>query len=391
MQSSKDGTLEEEHVETLIIGGGIAGLACARRLHEAGRRFLLVTEDLGGRLAISDRSHPLGAVIVNDDYVHIKQYAKKAHVSRPWNSYIWDGNKARNSLLRLNPFKLARLGKVLAEFRDALNQLRVAAPYQCQKVLMEADPFLQKLVAQQSVDFVREYGLEDLTEGFLGPVVSAVFLCDWREMNAFHFCIGISCTSNGAFNADWSDTLQNLTREYSDKIVLDSVNALIADTTRSTYHIECRQKNYVAQQVVLAVPATRADALLNESSSARAVSCKVFHIEGKRKKRFKPGKTLLLGAGHDIKLFYALPDGVDIVYASIEKPNLDDYYIGHTVVAERFWQPATQLSGQQWRPLQPTPNLFTIGDYNICGLEDAYLTGMFAANKIIEVTAGTVG
>ena len=45
---------------------------------------------------------------------------------------------------------------------------------------------------------------------------------------------------------------------------------------------------------------------------------------------------------------------------------------------------AIQLSQREWRPLQPRRNLFTIGDYNVCGLEDSYLTGLFAANKIIE-------
>jgi 2-polyprenyl-6-methoxyphenol hydroxylase-like FAD-dependent oxidoreductase len=31
------------------MGGGISGLACARRLHKAGREFLLITDRLGGR------------------------------------------------------------------------------------------------------------------------------------------------------------------------------------------------------------------------------------------------------------------------------------------------------------------------------------------------------
>jgi len=39
-----------EPFEAVIIGGGISGLACARRLCDAKASFLLVTDHLGGRM-----------------------------------------------------------------------------------------------------------------------------------------------------------------------------------------------------------------------------------------------------------------------------------------------------------------------------------------------------
>ena len=61
--------------ETLIISGGVAGLACARRLKDANIPFALVTQTLEGRLARSARGHYLGAAMLNDNHVHMKQWA----------------------------------------------------------------------------------------------------------------------------------------------------------------------------------------------------------------------------------------------------------------------------------------------------------------------------
>jgi len=51
--------------ETIIIGGGISGLACARRLYDRGRPFLLITQNIGGRI----RPSTTGAVNLGAYYV----------------------------------------------------------------------------------------------------------------------------------------------------------------------------------------------------------------------------------------------------------------------------------------------------------------------------------
>ena len=332
---------------------------------------------------------------MNNDYIHVKKHAKKSFTSRPWQSYIWDGSKGVNSLLRMEFLKIPRLNKVFGEFNRALQQLRAQAPFTCQKQLMKQDPLLHKLVSQSAVDFVRENKLESLAEKLLGPVAGAVFLCDWKQMSAFHFCIGISCTGNGACNGDWRNTINSLTEGYADKIVKDKVLSIYELASGEGYHVNCGSKQYRAKNVVLAVPGAAGQALLSglgthldetdeENVAAEAVPCHVFHVVGKRRPLYRPKRSLLMGADNDIKLFFPLPDGIDVIYSSLAKPDFTRYYEDYRIIEQCFWQPAIQLSRQIWRPLQPRANLFTIGDYNICGLEDSYLTGLFAANKIIE-------
>ncbi len=393
MRNTKN--LPQEEIETVIVGGGISGLACALQLHEAQRPFTLVTDCVGGRLALSDKGHYFGAVMMNNDYIHVKKHAKKSFGNRPWQSYIWDGSKGVNSLLRMEFLKIPKLNKVFGEFNRAFQQLRAQAPYTCQKQLMEQDPLLRKLVSQSAVDFVREHQLESLAEKMLGPVAGAVFLCDWKKMSAFHFCIGISCTGNGACNGDWSDIIKSLTEGYSDKIVNDKALTISELSGGKGYQVHCGSHQYRARNVVLAVPGAAGQALLNSldaswntneqgDDNVEEIPCYVFHITGKRRPLYRPKRSLLMGPNEDIKLFFPLPDGVDVIYSSLAAPDFSRYYENHQVIAQRFWQPAIQLSKQVWRPLQPSSNFFTIGDNNICGLEDSYLTGLFAANKIIE-------
>jgi thioredoxin reductase len=54
--------------KTIIIGGGIAGLSCALRLQEVNEDFLIITDNLGGRLKYSVKKINNGAYFVMKSY-----------------------------------------------------------------------------------------------------------------------------------------------------------------------------------------------------------------------------------------------------------------------------------------------------------------------------------
>ena len=63
--------------DTIIIGAGISGLACAKHLQEHGNDFLILSKDIGGRILTSkDSAVNYGAFFVCSDYYHVLQVSK---------------------------------------------------------------------------------------------------------------------------------------------------------------------------------------------------------------------------------------------------------------------------------------------------------------------------
>jgi len=65
-------------------------------------------------------------------------------------------------------------------------------------------------------------------------------------------------------------------------------------------------------------------------------------------------------------------------------PDFDRYFTNWRILDHRHWNPAFHLLGDDLLGCEQAPNLYLIGDHNIVGLEDAYLTGLYAANQIIR-------
>lgn len=372
-----------DHIETIIVGGGISGLACARRLHELGREFRLISDRLGGRMHTSVRGHNLGAAYVTQDYVHVIPFVENlARVLVP-DIYYWDGKRM---ISLYNVRNVARLGefmrffRLLITFRRRMNALRARAPWVCQKTLMEADSLLSEYTLMAATEFVREHRLERITEIFVAPIVYATIFLPWREVNAFYYLMVMFPAILPTFAFDSRKTVARITAGFEHRLVNGKVIGI--NESDDSYLVEGAWGRWRCDNLVLALPTRNSSPFFSTESAARDVPYCTAHVRGRRRPAYLSGKSIFLRDEHPARILWYQRDGTDVVFAGCVNPDLSAYYTDYEITDSVAWKTAMQISGERWRTLQPREHLFTIGDHNVVGLEDSFLTGLFAANRI---------
>ena len=121
-----------------------------------------------------------------------------------------------------------------------------------------------------------------------------------------------------------------------------------------------------------------------EKEIKRAVDVYMFHIDGQVRGQWGGGDYELAPGDLKICTIAHQTDGSHLLYTREWNPNLSKYFSNHQVIAHRHWNPAFHMNGDQLLDCQQDENLFLIGDHNVCGLEDAYITGVYAAKRIIS-------
>jgi hypothetical protein len=108
-------------------------------------------------------------------------------------------------------------------------------------------------------------------------------------------------------------------------------------------------------------------------------------VQGRRRPEFLPGKTVFLRPGQTATVLLPLDEhGCDLLFTKEDTTDLSTYYRDYKIIGRTAWKAAIILSRSHWRSLAPRETLYTIGDYNVCGLEDSFLTGLYAANQIVR-------
>lgn len=177
------------HSDTVIVGGGLAGLACARRLEEAGRDYVLLegADAVGGRVRTDvvegfrlDRgfqvllqNYPEARRVLDFDALDLKRFASGALVR-------FDGSFHRLTDPWTSPFKsVLSVANPIGSLRDKLRVQRLRA----RSVQYLSDP--SRAPEGTALEALRGMGFSaSMIDRFFRPFLGGVFLDDTLNVPA---------------------------------------------------------------------------------------------------------------------------------------------------------------------------------------------------------------
>ena len=374
-----------ENYEVVIVGGGISGLACARRLTELGMTsFRLITENIGGRLPTSaDGKVNYGAFYVRSDYRHVLPFVR---CTRPFNvthAMFFHQGQALSFLNWRNLWHLPSLLRFLyflRQFRREYEQFRRETETVSQKQALESHPWLKRLMREPAVELVTRFGIQYWADRFLDNLVRATTFIDIRHISSCYFaavCLPIIMrTYEFEFQRD------RLTDPFSSLIERDTVTGIGTGCERRWRITTAGGRQLEANHVVVATPLNRSQQLVPITEPVNpATSVFMFHVRGQLKPAYH-GRSMYFfpPESSDIVMVHE-PDKTCLFYSQSMTPDLGAYFEHHAVIFQKHWDPALFL-GPHVLESDRGEGLYLIGDHSVCSLEDAYITGLFAANRI---------
>lgn len=379
--------------ETIIIGGGISGLACARKLHDAKKDFLIITKKLGGRmLASKDFAINYGAAYVTEDYKNVLRYVDKIEPLTMKDCYFLDGKGGLENLSFVHKLKYLRtirkLTFLIKKFRRHMLKFRAQAPHKTFKEILEQDAFFLKYWKMPACEFVKQNKLEKLDNLYLDPIVSTTAFFESKKLNVIYYLGMLLPMILQTWVVSFKNTISKLTKGFKGKIRVGCARRMRRNEN-SEFEIKTSLGNFTAKNVVLAAPEKNLKNLYKLPKPRAQNDVYVFHVVGERKDFYKNKKALIFHLRNGISMIWRQKNGEEIIYSRKAKPNFKKYFKKCRIKKRIFWQPAMIVPNGGFVKQKLEKNLYLASDYNISGLEEGFLSGVYAANQIIAAATSS--
>ncbi|PIR53367.1 hypothetical protein COU76_01495 [Candidatus Peregrinibacteria bacterium CG10_big_fil_rev_8_21_14_0_10_49_10] len=370
--------------DILIVGGGMAGLGCARVLREKGATdFCLVTEHVGGRAPLTGHDALSSACYARSDYCHMQPFLSYGRRASIWKGrLITQEKKWRPSAIALrHPILFLSFVFHIWRFDRRYQRFMRRNEFMSQKESMEKDPELLKIYNQSASDFLHEHGLAPLGTVLISTLVRVTSFLSLEESSAF-LMLWIwlillrrarECTVDG----------EKITENLHFCITLDCVCSI--KQKKDEWVVETTSGHTMAaRRLVMATPITVTQKLLNISSPGRTdLNVFMAKVRGTAKKKYVDGRYNVFPMGcPDVSIIDG-EDGTYELYSLRADFDLSHYFDDYCVLYTKSWEPAACL-GKELHFSQKGNNLFIVGDCNFPCLEAAYVSGMQAAKALLE-------
>ena len=370
--------------ETIIVGAGISGLACGRLLQQYDKDFLIISKDIGGRILTSnDGIVNYGAFFVCSDYKNVLNFVKLKTRIKLSDFCFHDNNKTYvlfEPKLLVYLIQFMKFFKTQFKFRKALRGFRKTSETISQKKAIENDSFLKELYMKNATDFIKEYDIQPLTENYLSKALYSTTFSSVTEMNAFSFLQFLLPLITPIYT--FSFEKEKMIRSFQDKIILGCVYDI--KYKNNLYKIKTNDKIFYTKSIVLATPITWSKKFVSITKINKPVNTNMLHIAGITKNVFSKKKYQLFSPFNEVQAIANLNDGTYLLYYRDKIPPLKRYFNEYVILSHHFWNPAGTINGHNLIESNRRNNMFLIGDYNVAGLEESYISGIYAANQIIQ-------
>ena len=376
--------MAENSYETIIIGAGIAGLACARHLNTYDNDFLIISKDVGGRILTSeDGSVNYGAFFVCSDYDNVLKFSSiKSRIRL--RDFCFHENDYLYSLFELKLLRylgqFLKINTVLLKFRKQFRNLRKTCMSFSQKTAIEHDIFLYKLYMQNATNFVKENKIKSGTDAYLSKALYSTTFSAIPEMNAFSFLQFLLPLITPIYTFELEK--EKLIAPIKEQIKIGNVTNL--KFVNNQYKIKSEDKFFYSKNIVLATDISWSKSFAGVKKVNKEVNTNMLHVKGKLKNNYKAKKYHLFPPPGNVQAIADLEDGAYLFYYKNNSSSIQDYFDNPEIITSKSWNPAGTINGHNLIECKRGNNMFLIGDYNIAGLEESYITGLYCANQIAK-------
>lgn len=248
-----------------------------------------------------------------------------------------------------------------------------------QKQSIEQNPLFKKFYTTPASEIVQELGCEYWTQHFINPINWATSFSHIEDSTAA--CMGMISLPFIVPSYEFIFDFKKIMKGFEQKLNTDSV----ARIERADNHWKIDTQNgqsFDCNNVILATPLNIAQKLIDITEEVNAERCAyMFHIRGKLKKKYRGGRYIFID---DPGLYMAIePDKTTLFYAKHKEIKLDTYFDKYEIIATKHWNPGFIL-GPHAIEADRGNNMYLIGGHTAPTMEDAFTTGIYAANQILK-------
>jgi hypothetical protein len=376
--------MKDDAHETIIIGAGIAGLACARKLHENNKEFLVISEDVGGCILTSeDGKVNYGCYAVTEDHFHTKRLVKKGRMMSHSHILYHKGSESYQLFDKRNLTFLpqwVRFLLLIRKFRKHYAVFHKRCESVSQAQALRSDPFLFKLYNQTAEEFIRQHRIDKIVENYWSLISFACLFTRPNGIRAFPFLHLAILMTVPTFEFTYPQA--EMTKGFEKKVVIGTATQITKKKDR--YLIKTKKRNFWAKNVVVATPPNVSAKLLHLKEINRPANVHMFHVSGETNGLMGYCHVNFFTVDGGIFAIYCQVDGSYLVCSVKANPDFKKHFKRFKIINHKSWSPALHPGGHILWECEQDENLYLVGDHNLCSLEDAYVTGLYAASRIIN-------